>query len=175
MTPTTELEMDNMDTFLERLPPSGKMTKTESLIIASNRWREPAQIDRRPSALDCSCLPYPPPRRQEPKMAGRRGRSTSLKERQPSRPQNERANSLDNERSLDTRCHLQVGDRNCRGRAPRGAALTSGGLPCVRQIPRKTVYDQLNHILVSDHHLPDSIVLVNTSDWQGQVGGLLLL
>uniref|UniRef100_A0A8C9YC23 Phosphofurin acidic cluster sorting protein 2 n=1 Tax=Sander lucioperca TaxID=283035 RepID=A0A8C9YC23_SANLU len=116
VTPTTELEMDNMDTFLERLPPSGKMTKTESLIISSNR--------------------------QEPKLAGRRGRSTSLKERQPSRPQNERANSLDNERSLDTRCHLQI--------------------------PRKTVYDQLNHILVSDTNLPDSIILINTSDWQGQ-------
>ncbi|XP_076013850.1 phosphofurin acidic cluster sorting protein 2 isoform X3 [Genypterus blacodes] len=116
VTPTTELEMDNMDTFTERLPPSGKMTKTESLIISSNR--------------------------QEPKLAGRRGRSTSLKERQPSRPQNERANSLDNERSLDTRCHLQI--------------------------PRKTVYDQLNHILVSDNHLPDSIILINTSDWQGQ-------
>uniref|UniRef100_A0A669E684 Phosphofurin acidic cluster sorting protein 2 n=1 Tax=Oreochromis niloticus TaxID=8128 RepID=A0A669E684_ORENI len=112
----SKLEMDNMDTFLERLPPSGKMTKTESLIISSNR--------------------------QEPKLAGRRGRSTSLKERQPSRPQNERANSLDNERSLDTRCHLQI--------------------------PRKTVYDQLNHILVSDNHLPDSIILINTSDWQGQ-------
>ncbi|KAG7277093.1 hypothetical protein CRUP_031306 [Coryphaenoides rupestris] len=84
VTPTTELEMDNMDMFLERLPPIGKMTKTESLIISSN--------------------------------------STSLKERQPSRPQNERANSLDNERSLDTRCHLQI--------------------------PRKTVYDQLNHILL---------------------------
>ncbi|XP_024130923.1 phosphofurin acidic cluster sorting protein 2 [Oryzias melastigma] len=116
VTPTTELEMDNMDTFLERLPPSGKMTKTESLIISSNR--------------------------QEPKLTGRRGRSTSLKERQPSRPQNERANSLDNERSLDTRCHLQI--------------------------PRKTVYDQLNHILVSDNQLPDSIILINTSDWQGQ-------
>ncbi|TNM95864.1 hypothetical protein fugu_016947 [Takifugu bimaculatus] len=115
VTPTTELEMDNMDTFLERLPPSGKMTKTESLIIASNR--------------------------QEPKLAGRRGRSTSLKERQPSRPQNERANSLDNERSLETRCHLQI--------------------------PRKTVYDQLNHILVSDNHLPDSIVLINTSGLAG--------
>lgn len=38
VTPTTELEMDNMDTFLERLPPSGKMTKTESLIISSNRY-----------------------------------------------------------------------------------------------------------------------------------------
>ncbi|KAL4656218.1 phosphofurin acidic cluster sorting protein 2 isoform X4 [Arapaima gigas] len=116
VTPTTELEMDNMDTFLEKLPPTGKMTKTESLIIPSTR--------------------------QEPKLAGRRGRSTSLKERQPSRPQNERANSLDNERSLDTRCHLQI--------------------------PRKTVYDQLNHILVSDDHLPESIILINTSDWQGQ-------
>lgn len=52
--------------------------------------------------------------RQEPKLAGRRGRSTSLKERQPSRPQNERANSLDNERSLDTRCHLQVGGETHR-------------------------------------------------------------
>lgn len=52
--------------------------------------------------------------RQEPKLAGRRGRSTSLKERQPSRPQSERANSLDNERSLDTRCHLQVEEENCR-------------------------------------------------------------
>ncbi|XP_071222943.1 phosphofurin acidic cluster sorting protein 2 isoform X1 [Salvelinus alpinus] len=117
VTPTTELEMDNMDTFLEKLPPTGKMKKTESLIIPSNRW-------------------------QEAKLAGRRGRSTSLKERQPNRPQNERANSLDNERLLDTRCHLQI--------------------------PRKTVYDQLNHILVSDHHLPDSIILINTSDWQGQ-------
>uniref|UniRef100_A0A8C1Z8L6 Phosphofurin acidic cluster sorting protein 2 n=1 Tax=Cyprinus carpio TaxID=7962 RepID=A0A8C1Z8L6_CYPCA len=77
-----------------------------------------------------------------PKLAGRRGRSTSLKERQPSRPPNQRANSLDNECSLDTRCHLQI--------------------------PRKTVYDQLNHILVSDSHLPDSIILINTSDWQGQ-------
>lgn len=37
------------------------------------------------------------------------------------------------------------------------------------QIPRKTVYDQLNHILVSDDQLPENIILVNTSDWQGQV------
>ncbi|XP_063040440.1 phosphofurin acidic cluster sorting protein 2 isoform X2 [Engraulis encrasicolus] len=124
VTPTTELEMDNMDTFMERLPPIGKMTKTESLIIPSNR--------------------------QEPKLAGRRGRSTSLKERQPSRPQNERANSLDNERSLDTRLHLQT------------------YVGYLSKIPRKTVYDQLNHILVSDDHLPDNIILVNTSDWQGQ-------
>ncbi|MBN3293059.1 PACS2 protein, partial [Polypterus senegalus] len=116
-TPTAEVELDNQDTFLEKLPPTGKITKTESLIIPSSS-------------------------RQEVKQTGRRGRSTSLKERQPVRQQNERANSLDNERSPDTRCQLQI--------------------------PRKTVYDQLNHILISDDHLPDNIILINTSDWQGQ-------
>ncbi|NXX95214.1 PACS2 protein, partial [Centropus bengalensis] len=112
-----EAELPTADVFVEKLPPSGKITKTESLIIPSTS-------------------------RSEGKQTGRRGRSTSLKERQPVRPQNERANSLDNERSPDTRHHLQI--------------------------PRKTVYDQLNHILVSDDQLPENIILVNTSDWQGQ-------
>ncbi|KAM6201636.1 phosphofurin acidic cluster sorting protein 2 [Rhynchocyon petersi] len=112
--PETEVPM--LDVFTERLPPSGKITKTESLIIPSTR--------------------------SEGKQTGRRGRSTSLKERQPARPQNERANSLDNERCPDTRSQLQI--------------------------PRKTVYDQLNHILISDDRLPENIILVNTSDWQGQ-------
>ncbi|XP_038621599.1 phosphofurin acidic cluster sorting protein 2 isoform X9 [Tachyglossus aculeatus] len=111
-----EAELSTLDVFIEKLPPSGKITKTESLIIPSTR--------------------------SEGKQTGRRGRSTSLKERQPVRPQNERANSLDNERSPDTRNHLQI--------------------------PRKTVYDQLNHILISDDQLPENIILVNTSDWQGQ-------
>uniref|UniRef100_A0A674JA40 Phosphofurin acidic cluster sorting protein 2 n=1 Tax=Terrapene triunguis TaxID=2587831 RepID=A0A674JA40_9SAUR len=111
-----EAELSTLDVFIEKLPPSGKITKTESLIIPSTR--------------------------PEGKQTGRRGRSTSLKERQPARPQNERANSLDNERSPDTRHHLQI--------------------------PRKTVYDQLNHILISDDQLPENIILVNTSDWQGQ-------
>ncbi|XP_038621597.1 phosphofurin acidic cluster sorting protein 2 isoform X7 [Tachyglossus aculeatus] len=112
-----EAELSTLDVFIEKLPPSGKITKTESLIIPSTS-------------------------RSEGKQTGRRGRSTSLKERQPVRPQNERANSLDNERSPDTRNHLQI--------------------------PRKTVYDQLNHILISDDQLPENIILVNTSDWQGQ-------
>uniref|UniRef100_A0A8C8SJQ6 Phosphofurin acidic cluster sorting protein 2 n=1 Tax=Pelusios castaneus TaxID=367368 RepID=A0A8C8SJQ6_9SAUR len=112
-----EAELSTLDVFIEKLPPSGKITKTESLIIPSTS-------------------------RPEGKQTGRRGRSTSLKERQPARPQNERANSLDNERSPDTRHHLQI--------------------------PRKTVYDQLNHILISDDQLPENIILINTSDWQGQ-------
>ncbi|XP_028941035.1 phosphofurin acidic cluster sorting protein 2 [Antrostomus carolinensis] len=115
-TEAQETELPTPDVFVEKLPPSGKITKTESLIIPSTR--------------------------SEGKQTGRRGRSTSLKERQPVRPQNERANSLDNERSPDTRHPLQI--------------------------PRKTVYDQLNHILVSDDQLPENIILVNTSDWQGQ-------
>ncbi|XP_034499220.1 phosphofurin acidic cluster sorting protein 2 isoform X7 [Ailuropoda melanoleuca] len=111
-----EVETSTLDVFTEKLPPSGRITKTESLVIPSTR--------------------------SEGKQAGRRGRSTSLKERQPTRPQNERANSLDNERCPDTRSQLQI--------------------------PRKTVYDQLNHILISDDQLPENIILVNTSDWQGQ-------
>lgn len=111
-----EAETPTLDVFTEKLPPSGRITKTESLVIPSTR--------------------------SEGKQAGRRGRSTSLKERQPARPQSERANSLDSERCPDTRSQLQI--------------------------PRKTVYDQLNHILVSDDQLPENIILVNTSDWQGQ-------
>uniref|UniRef100_L7N197 Phosphofurin acidic cluster sorting protein 1/2 C-terminal domain-containing protein n=1 Tax=Myotis lucifugus TaxID=59463 RepID=L7N197_MYOLU len=39
------------------------------------------------------------------------------------------------------------------------------------QTPRKTTYNQLNHILISDDQLPESIILVNTSDntLQGQM------
>ncbi|EPQ10179.1 Phosphofurin acidic cluster sorting protein 2 [Myotis brandtii] len=36
------------------------------------------------------------------------------------------------------------------------------------QIPWKTTYNQLNHIPISDDQLPENIILVNTSDWQGQ-------
>ncbi|XP_038621592.1 phosphofurin acidic cluster sorting protein 2 isoform X2 [Tachyglossus aculeatus] len=173
-----EAELSTLDVFIEKLPPSGKITKTESLIIPSTS-------------------------RSEGKQTGRRGRSTSLKERQPVRPQNERANSLDNERSPDTRNHLQgkeagrrerrAGNRcHCRHqrcdwtpfsvlqlpktthpKAPN-AVSRAGEAPIPahrrtwKRIPRKTVYDQLNHILISDDQLPENIILVNTSDWQGQ-------
>lgn len=40
---------------------------------------------------------------------------------------------------------------------------------CVVQVPRKSVYDQLNQILISDERLPENIILINTLDWQGQV------
>ncbi|XP_040189298.1 phosphofurin acidic cluster sorting protein 2 isoform X2 [Rana temporaria] len=130
---TQDTELSTLDVFIERLPPTGKITKTESLIIPCTRL--------------------------EGKQTGRRGRSTSLKERQTSKPQNERANSLDNERSPDTKNHLQ--GRIC--------LIFTETIQATCQIPRKTVYDQLNHILVADDHLPENIILVNTSDWQGQL------
>ncbi|XP_036276030.2 phosphofurin acidic cluster sorting protein 2-like, partial [Pipistrellus kuhlii] len=38
-----------------------------------------------------------------------------------------------------------------------------------RQIPSKPVRDQLNVILICPDKLPENIILVNTSDWQGQL------
>uniref|UniRef100_A0A8C3XJV2 Phosphofurin acidic cluster sorting protein 2 n=1 Tax=Chelydra serpentina TaxID=8475 RepID=A0A8C3XJV2_CHESE len=71
-----------------------------------------------------------------------RPRSTSMKDRQNSKGQSDRASSLDSESSPDSRLSAQV--------------------------PRKSVYDQLNQILISDEQLPESIVLVNVAEWQGQ-------
>ncbi|NWZ56311.1 PACS1 protein, partial [Haliaeetus albicilla] len=71
-----------------------------------------------------------------------RPRSTSVKDRQSSKGQGGRASSLDSESSPDSWHSTQV--------------------------PRKSVYDQLNQILVSDEQLPESIVLVNVAEWQGQ-------
>ncbi|CAB1333131.1 unnamed protein product [Coregonus sp. 'balchen'] len=70
-------------------------------------------------------------------------RGTPMKERRAlSKPLSERTNSSDSERSPE--------------------------LSHTPQVPRKAVYDQLNQIFSSDTTLPDSLVLVNTSDWQGQ-------
>ncbi|KAJ7404961.1 Phosphofurin acidic cluster sorting protein 2 [Pitangus sulphuratus] len=91
-----EAELPTPDVFVEKLPPSGKITKTESLIIPStSAFTHIAEIAR-------------------------------------------------------------LGD------------FGSGRWVQLWNIPRKTVYDQLNHILVSDDQLPENIILVNTSDWQGQ-------
>ncbi|XP_028984030.1 phosphofurin acidic cluster sorting protein 1-like isoform X1 [Betta splendens] len=68
--------------------------------------------------------------------------NTPMKERQPSKPLSERTNSSDSERSPE--------------------------LGHSTQLLRKAVYDQLNQILVSDSALPESLILVNATDWQGQ-------
>ncbi|KAI4808493.1 hypothetical protein KUCAC02_000550, partial [Chaenocephalus aceratus] len=64
--------------------------------------------------------------------------STPMKERQLSKPLSERTNSSDSERSPELGHSTPV------------------------------VYDQLNQILLSDSALPESLILVNGTDWQGQ-------
>ncbi|XP_043551032.1 phosphofurin acidic cluster sorting protein 2-like [Chiloscyllium plagiosum] len=108
-------EWNNLEASLEKLPPLGKITKTESQVIVSPSKSESRQL--------------------------RRPRSTSLKDRHNTKTQGDRASSFDSECS-DSRFNTQV--------------------------PRKSVYDQLNQILISDDQLPESIILVNITDWQGQ-------
>ncbi|XP_049337650.1 phosphofurin acidic cluster sorting protein 2 isoform X2 [Astyanax mexicanus] len=79
------------------------------------------------------------PSKAESRLA-RRGRS--LKDRLNSRTQSDRTISIESENSPDSQLSAQV--------------------------PRKSVYDQLNQILISDERLPESIILINTVDWQGQ-------
>uniref|UniRef100_A0A3P9JTJ1 Phosphofurin acidic cluster sorting protein 1 n=2 Tax=Oryzias latipes TaxID=8090 RepID=A0A3P9JTJ1_ORYLA len=72
----------------------------------------------------------------------KRNSSTPMKERQLSKPLSERTNSSDSERSPDL----------------------GHSMPALR----KAVYDQLNQILLSDSALPESLILVNGTEWQGQ-------
>eukprot|EP00064_Thunnus_orientalis_P000182 superscaffoldBa00000008_g182 len=78
----------------------------------------------------------------------RRPRSTSMKDRQNSKAQSDRTSSMESECSPDSRL--------------------------IAQVPRKSVYDQLNQILISDERLPESIILINTMEWQGQYVAELL-
>uniref|UniRef100_A0A7N6BVV4 Phosphofurin acidic cluster sorting protein 2-like n=1 Tax=Anabas testudineus TaxID=64144 RepID=A0A7N6BVV4_ANATE len=73
-------------------------------------------------------------------------RSTSMKDRQNSKAQSDRTSSMESECSPDSRLI----------------------------VPRKSVYDQLNQILISDERLPESIILINTTEWQGQYVAELL-
>ncbi|XP_026210213.1 phosphofurin acidic cluster sorting protein 2 isoform X2 [Anabas testudineus] len=75
-------------------------------------------------------------------------RSTSMKDRQNSKAQSDRTSSMESECSPDSRL--------------------------IAQVPRKSVYDQLNQILISDERLPESIILINTTEWQGQYVAELL-
>ncbi|KAG7230073.1 hypothetical protein INR49_009793 [Caranx melampygus] len=88
------------------------------------------------------------PSKMENKMQ-RRPRSTSMKDRQNSKAQSDRTSSMESECSPESRL--------------------------IAQVPRKSVYDQLNQILISDERLPESIILINTMEWQGQPKFSLLL
>ncbi|XP_077960124.1 phosphofurin acidic cluster sorting protein 2 isoform X4 [Gasterosteus aculeatus] len=78
----------------------------------------------------------------------RRPCSTSMKDRQNSKAQSDRTSSMESECSPESRL--------------------------IAQVPRKSVYDQLNQILISDERLPESIILINTVEWQGQYVSELL-
>ncbi|KAJ7341194.1 hypothetical protein JRQ81_005022 [Phrynocephalus forsythii] len=63
---------------------------------------------------------------------------------------------------------MSVKDRqNSKGHGDRTGSLDSESSPDSRQ-STQSVYDQLNQILVSDEQLPECIILVNITEWQGQ-------
>uniref|UniRef100_A0A8C2ZEB1 Phosphofurin acidic cluster sorting protein 1 n=1 Tax=Cyclopterus lumpus TaxID=8103 RepID=A0A8C2ZEB1_CYCLU len=63
----------------------------------------------------------------------------------------------------------EIGSLNSKGSLGRDtlSPVSTGDTAGVCLL-RKAVYDQLNQILLSDSALPESLILVNISDWQGQ-------
>uniref|UniRef100_A0A672I7E3 Phosphofurin acidic cluster sorting protein 2 n=1 Tax=Salarias fasciatus TaxID=181472 RepID=A0A672I7E3_SALFA len=58
--------------------------------------------------------------------------------------------------------------QNSKGTDRTSSVESETSIDCRNPVVRKSVLDQLNNILFSDDHLPDSIILINTTDWQGQ-------
>lgn len=104
-----------------------------------------AERPRTPQRSNSTNMPSP---RLDGSHTPKQRRGTPMNERQLSKPLSERTNSSDSERSPE--------------------------LSLTPQMPRKIVYDQLNQILLSDSTLPDSLILVNGSDWQGHYVAELL-
>ncbi|XP_078592808.1 phosphofurin acidic cluster sorting protein 2-like isoform X9 [Branchiostoma floridae x Branchiostoma japonicum] len=73
----------------------------------------------------------------------------------------ERPSSASRERSISMR------ERKVTSKDMARERRNSTGVP-EAQVPHKSLYDQLAHIIPSDEHLPDSVVLVNTAEWQAQ-------
>ncbi|XP_036125726.1 phosphofurin acidic cluster sorting protein 2-like [Molossus molossus] len=78
----------------------------------------------------------------EGKQANHGGQSMSLMGDQQAGPLDELSNSQNNKTCPDPQSQLQV--------------------------PKKTVHDQLRAILYPYDQLPDHVIVINTSDWQGQ-------
>ncbi|KAK1331580.1 hypothetical protein QTO34_009537 [Cnephaeus nilssonii] len=115
-----------------------------------NPGEQPAQPEDSPEAETSAHVMLTkklPPSRRTTKTEALVLPSSSSKGKQPacrgwSRSLNESSNSLIKERCPVPQSHLQI--------------------------PRTTVYDQLNHILISSDCLPKNIILISTSDRQGQ-------
>ncbi|XP_072279165.1 phosphofurin acidic cluster sorting protein 1 isoform X2 [Pyxicephalus adspersus] len=90
-------------------------------------------------------LTFPVPEKSKtlksPNLTPQSKRSVSVKEKPPNKVLSERAQSTESERGTETGQSIQV--------------------------PRKVLLDQLNQNL-SDPSLPEIIIIVQTSDWQGQ-------
>uniref|UniRef100_G1Q346 Phosphofurin acidic cluster sorting protein 1/2 C-terminal domain-containing protein n=1 Tax=Myotis lucifugus TaxID=59463 RepID=G1Q346_MYOLU len=74
-----------------------------------------------------------------------------------------------NQEELPTKQRSLLVQLKCPRRPSSGSNSQDPGSQL--QTPRKTTYNQLNHILISDDQLPENIILVNTSDntLQGQM------
>uniref|UniRef100_A0A8C1R8F9 Si:ch211-126j24.1 n=1 Tax=Cyprinus carpio TaxID=7962 RepID=A0A8C1R8F9_CYPCA len=132
--------------FFEGMSHSSSQTEIGSLHSQKSHSREQTStVQPIMSALITAVLinlsPCPVASKTDSKLQ-RRPRSTSMKDRQNSKAQSDRTSSIESETSPDSRL--------------------------ITQVPRKSVYDQLNQILNSDEHLPENIILINTTDWQGQ-------
>ncbi|KAJ7996331.1 hypothetical protein DPEC_G00235980 [Dallia pectoralis] len=133
------LELTDPEVFLDTTP-------CITVSVPDQPPRTPIRELRSSKSESHTSMPYStiPSPRLDGGHSPRHRRCTPLKERRAmSKPLSERTNSSDSERSPE--------------------------LSHTPQVPRKAVYDQLNQIFSSDTTLPDSLVLVNTSDWQGQV------
>ncbi|XP_029476793.2 phosphofurin acidic cluster sorting protein 1-like isoform X1 [Oncorhynchus nerka] len=133
----------------ELIDPKGLLETTACITVSvpEKLPRTPTRELRSSNRESHSTMPSP---RLNGGHTPRQRRGTPMKERRAlSKPLSERTNSSDSERSPEL------------SRTP--------------QVPRKAVYDQLNLVFSSDTVLPDSLVLVNTSDWQGQYVSEVLL
>ncbi|XP_029009609.1 phosphofurin acidic cluster sorting protein 1-like isoform X12 [Betta splendens] len=64
--------------------------------------------------------------------------------------------------------------QNSRGTGRTSSVESEAAFPAA-QVARKCVLDQLNQILFCDDQLPESIILINSTDWQGQYLSEVLL
>uniref|UniRef100_A0A8C2YYB8 Phosphofurin acidic cluster sorting protein 2 n=1 Tax=Cyclopterus lumpus TaxID=8103 RepID=A0A8C2YYB8_CYCLU len=131
--------------FFEGMSHSSSQTEIGSVHSQKSQQRELSFPAPSVSTLSSLCF-WLLPSKVENRLQ-RRPRSTSMKDRQNSKAQSDRTSSMESECSPDSRLMAQV--------------------------PRKSVYDQLNQILISDERLPESIILINTVEWQGQLGTIL--
>ncbi|XP_064827631.1 phosphofurin acidic cluster sorting protein 1-like [Oncorhynchus masou masou] len=140
---------DSKTNTQELIDPKGLLETTACITVSvpEKLPRTPTRELRSSNSESHTTMPSP---RLNAGHTPRQRRGTPMKERRAlSKPLSERTNSSDSERSPEL------------SRTP--------------QVPRKAVYDQLNLVFSSDTALPDSLVLVNTSDWQGQYVSEVLL